>query len=46
MAVFDEAALENAMSFGANRIVVGSGTSDLSALKDEMSAFAEKFIVA
>ena len=44
LAVFDEAALENAQSFGAVRVVVGSGTSDLSALKDEMSAFAEKFI--
>ena len=44
LAAFDEAALESAQSFGATRVLLGSGTSDLSGLKDEMSAFAEKFI--
>ncbi len=43
---FDEAALENVQSLGANRVILGSGTSDLAALQDEMSTFAAKFIAA
>lgn len=44
LAVFDEAALEQVVAAGADRVILGSGTSDLSALQDEMSAFAERFI--
>lgn len=46
LAHFDEAALEKVQAVGADRVLVGSGTSDLAALQDEMSAFAEKFIKA
>ena len=46
LAVFDEAALEQMESLGADRVILGSGTSDLSELQAEMSAFAEKFIAA
>lgn len=44
LAVFDESARESAISFGADRVVLGSGTAELSKLKDEMSSFAAQFI--
>jgi len=46
LAHFDEAALAQVEAVGADRVLVGSGTSDLAALSDEMSAFAEQFIKA
>ncbi len=44
LSVFDEAALENAESAGADRVVLGAGTSDPKKLSDQLQAFTEKFI--
>ena len=44
LAIFDEAALEAAEALGADRVALGTGSSDINKTKDQMEAFAEKFL--
>ncbi len=44
LTVFDEAALEHAVAVGADRVALGTGTSDMNKLSDQLKEFASKFI--